>query len=71
MNDVAAWAQIVATIAIVFTFLVYWRQLVAMQAQVAAARDSSRTQNLLTLIEYIQRPAHHTKGSSLDITHFV
>lgn len=58
MKEAVAWAQIVATVAIVLTFLVYWRQLVAMQSQVAAARDSSRTQNLISLIDYIHRPEH-------------
>lgn len=59
MNEAVAGAQLAATVAIVLTFLVYWRQLIAMQSQVVAARDASRTQNLLLyLIDYIQRPEH-------------
>mgnify|MGYP000866687735 CR=1 FL=1 len=58
MDDAVKWAQIVGTVAVVATFVVYWRQLVAMQAQVTAAREASRTQNLLSLIDYIQRPEH-------------
>ncbi|MEA2239623.1 MAG: hypothetical protein QOC81_4347 [Thermoanaerobaculia bacterium] len=49
--------QVAANLTIVATFLVYWRQLVAMRSQLAAMQQSSRTQGLLTLIEYLQRPA--------------
>jgi len=51
-------AQIVATVAIVFTFFVYRNQHAAMQDQVTAARDSSRTQNMIAIIDYIHRPEH-------------
>ena len=50
--------QIMFLLAGVVTVIVYWRQLVAMQKQVAASRDSSRAQNLISLVDYIQRPEH-------------
>jgi hypothetical protein len=58
LNNAVLIAQILGTIAIIATFIIYWRQLVAMQSQVEAARDSSRSQNILALIDYIQRPEH-------------
>lgn len=58
MQAVVGLAQIITTIAIVFTFFVYRKQHAAMQDQVIAARDSSRTQNLISIIDYIHRPEH-------------
>jgi hypothetical protein len=49
--------QAIANFAIVATFVVYWRQLVAMRGQLAAAQSASRNQNLLTLINFLQVPS--------------
>ena len=56
MQDIAIWIQTGANLAIVGTFIVYWRQLVAMRGQLTAAQEASRTQNLIALIEYLQTP---------------
>ncbi len=56
MDTVILTIQAIATIAIVATLVVYWRQLIAMQKQLAAMQHSSRSQSLLTLIDYLQRP---------------
>jgi hypothetical protein len=57
-SDIVAWAQVIANVAMVLTFVIYWRQLVALRSQVRAAREASRTQNLIALIDFIQRPTH-------------
>lgn len=57
MNALQTWLSIIANLAIVATFIVYWRQLVAMHGQLTASQDASRSQNLLALIEFLQRPA--------------
>lgn len=57
MNTVQTWLSVIANIAIVATFIVYWRQLAAMRGQLAASQEASRSQNLLALIEFLQRPA--------------
>jgi hypothetical protein len=49
--------QAVGTAAIVATLIVYWRQLVAMRGQLFAMQQSSRSQNLLTLIDLLQQPS--------------
>jgi len=46
--------QAIASFAIVLTFFVYWRQLVAMRGQLDAARQASTSQNALTLIQFLQ-----------------
>ena len=59
MGDTPVWfliLQAIANFAIVATFVVYWRQLVAMRGQLAAAQNTSRNQNLLTLINFLQAP---------------
>ncbi|MGH9882384.1 MAG: DUF4760 domain-containing protein [Pyrinomonadaceae bacterium] len=57
MEKITLFIQAVATVAIVATFIVYWRQLVAMRGQLSAMQHSSRSQSLLTLIDLLQRPA--------------
>lgn len=47
--------QVLANVAVVATFGVYWYQLRTMQNQLIVFRDGSRTENLLTLIQYIQQ----------------
>ena len=56
MDTVILTIQAIATIAIVATLVVYWRQLIAMRGQLAAMQHSGRSQSLLTLIDYLQRP---------------
>ncbi len=60
MNDVIAWAQIIATLAVVATFLIYWALWRTTQQQLKTAQEASRTQNLLSLIDYIHHPEHRT-----------
>jgi hypothetical protein len=48
--------QAVGNLAIVATFFIYWMQLRAMRGQLSAALKASRSQNLFTIIEYLQRP---------------
>ncbi|HEX7998125.1 MAG TPA: hypothetical protein VF528_07015 [Pyrinomonadaceae bacterium] len=48
--------QAIGNLAIVATFIVYWLQLRAMRGQLSAALKASRSQNLFTIIEYLQRP---------------
>ena len=57
MEKITLFIQAVATVAIVATLIVYWRQLVAMRGQLSAMQQSSRSQSLLTLIDLLQRPA--------------
>ena len=55
-NEVLAVVQVLTSVAIVCTFLVYLGQLFAMRKQLAVAQSSSRNQNLLTLIAFLQNP---------------
>jgi hypothetical protein len=48
--------QAIANFAIVATFFVYFRQLVAMRGQLDAARQASASQNFLSLIPFLQAP---------------
>jgi hypothetical protein len=48
--------NIISTLAIVGTFLVYWRQLLAMRGQLEASRTASESQNILHVINFIQQP---------------
>jgi hypothetical protein len=48
--------QVISNLAIVATFIIYWMQLRAMREQLSIAQRASRTQNLFTVIEYLQRP---------------
>ena len=65
LNELVQWAQVVGVAALIATLIVYWRQLLAMQGQLEAARDASRSQNILALIDYIQRPDHRDARRTL------
>ena len=64
--DILAWIQAATFLVIALTLIVYWLQLRALQGQIAAARDGSRTQNLLALVDYIQRPEHRKARRTLS-----
>ncbi len=61
LQDLSLWAQIIAagfqpcTLFLVFiTFLIYFLQLQTMQAQLRAAREGVASQNLLSLVAFLQ-----------------
>ncbi len=57
MQELTLFIQAVATVAVLGTLIVYWRQLLAMRDQLSAIQQSARSQSLLTLIDLLQQPA--------------
>lgn len=48
--------NVITTLAIVSTFVIYARQLSAMRGQLKASRAASESQNILHVINFIQQP---------------
>lgn len=56
MSLLKEWLPIVSNVAIAATFVIYMLQWKTMVRQLRASQDASRGQNLLALIEFLQRP---------------
>jgi hypothetical protein len=59
MNQTPIWflgLQAISDFAIVGTFYVYWRQLVAMRGQQSATREAIETQSVIEIIQFLQQP---------------
>lgn len=65
LDELVKWSQVIGVAALVATLIVYWHQLRTMQGQLGAARDASQSQNVLTLIDYIQRADHRDARRTL------
>ena len=48
--------QAMSTLGIVATYFVFWYQLVAMRGMLDVARETSRHENLVTLVNLLQTP---------------
>jgi hypothetical protein len=53
--------QTITNIAIVGTFIIYWRQFVAMRGQLDASRQAASAQNMLSLVDFLQ--ASHVRDA--------
>jgi hypothetical protein len=61
LQDLAQWSQVLSSVAIVGTFIIYYFLLLA-------ARRASEAQNLLTTITYLQQPhVRAARGSLLNL----
>jgi hypothetical protein len=72
MSDLFVLLQALTNLAIVGTFVVYWRlygaardQINAAQKQLEASREATRTQSLLTAITFLQQDRIHEARSHL------
>lgn len=65
LQAATAITQVIATLVIVATLIVYWRQLLAMKDQVASMREAARGENLIKLVDYLARPGLAEKRSAL------
>ena len=59
--------QSLATVGIISTFIVYYFQLRKMGQQLDVARKAMKTQNALTLINYLQAPDVHEARFKLNL----
>ncbi|MDB5392088.1 MAG: hypothetical protein JWM11_7734 [Planctomycetaceae bacterium] len=68
MNQTPVWflvLQAISDFAIVGTFFVYWRQLVAMRGQQSATREAIQTQSTIEIIQFLQQPSQRQARKSL------
>lgn len=60
--------QALSTLGIVATYFVFWYQLVAMRGMLEVARETSRHENLVTLINLLQTPdAMHARLTTIKL----